>query len=136
MIKKWFVFIVAAMLAGTAFAAEMESSDVTPNLDKGTKVLEGAGYINVMGDEVQIQLAYGRLVADGIEVALVAGLRDNDFYMTTTTAAAGPVKYTATLEFALLASCGLAEVTSACQSSPQSAMIVLRWLALKLKASR
>ena len=83
MIKKWFVFTVAAMLAGTAFAAEKEFSGVTPNLDKGTKVLEGGGYINVMGDELQIQLAYGQLVADGIEVAVVAGLRDNDFYMST-----------------------------------------------------
>ena len=83
MIKRWFVFAVAAMLAGSAFAADNESIGVTPNLDKGTNVLEGAGTINVMGDEVQIQLAYGRLVADGIEVALVAGLRDNDFYMST-----------------------------------------------------
>jgi hypothetical protein len=83
MSKKWFVFAVAAMLAGSAFAAEKESSGVTPNLDKGTKVLEGAGYINVMGDEVQIQLAYGQFVADGIEVAVVAGLRDNDRYMST-----------------------------------------------------
>jgi opacity protein-like surface antigen len=83
MSKKWFVFAVAAMVAGSTFAAEKESSGVTPNLDKGTKVLEGAGYINLMGDEVQIQLAYGQLVADGIEVAVVAGLRDNDFYMST-----------------------------------------------------
>ncbi|MEW6080008.1 MAG: outer membrane beta-barrel protein [Thermodesulfobacteriota bacterium] len=83
MSKKWFVFALAAMLAGSAFAAEKESSRVTPNLDKGTKVLEGAGYIYLMGDEVQIQLAYGQFVADGIEVAAVAGLRDNDFYMST-----------------------------------------------------
>ena len=83
MSKKWFVFAVAAMLAGSAFAAENESSGVTPNLDKGTKVLEGAGYINLMEDEVQLQLAYGRFVADGIEVAVVAGLRDNDLYMST-----------------------------------------------------
>jgi hypothetical protein len=83
MSKKWFVFAVAAMLAGSAFAAEKESSGVTPNLDKGTKVLEGAGYINLMADEVQIQLAYGQFVADGIEVAVVAGLRDNDRYMST-----------------------------------------------------
>ena len=83
MSNKWFVFAVAAMLAGSAFAADTESSGVTPNLDKGTKVLEGAGVINVMGDDVQIQLAYGQFVADGIEVALVAGLRDNDAYMST-----------------------------------------------------
>lgn len=83
MIKMWFVFAVAAMLASSAFAAEKESIGVTPNLDKGTKVLEGAGYINLMADEVQLQLAYGQFVADGIEVALVAGLRDNDFYMST-----------------------------------------------------
>ena len=83
MSKKWFVFAVAAMLAGSAFAAEKESSGVTPNLDKGTKVLEGAGYISLMGDEIQIQLAYGQFVADGIEAALVAGLRDSDLYMST-----------------------------------------------------
>ena len=83
MSKKWFVFAVVAMLAGSAFAAEKESIGVTPNLDKGTKALEGAGYINLMGDEVQIQLAYGQFVADGIEVAVVAGLRDNDLYMST-----------------------------------------------------
>ncbi|MBN1514730.1 MAG: outer membrane beta-barrel protein [Phycisphaerae bacterium] len=81
--KKWFVFAVAAMVAGSAFAAEKESGGVTPNLDKGTKSLEGAGYINVMGDELQIQLAYGQFVADGIEVSVVAGLRDNDRYMST-----------------------------------------------------
>lgn len=83
MSKKWFVFAVAAMLAGSAFAAEKESSGVTPNLDKGTKVLEGAGYIDLMADELQFQLAYGQFFADGIEVAVVAGLRDSDRYMST-----------------------------------------------------
>lgn len=83
MSKTWLLFAVAAMFAGSALAAENESSGVTPNLDKGTKVLEGAGYINLMADEAQIQLAYGQFVADGIEVALIAGLRDNDFYMST-----------------------------------------------------
>ncbi len=83
MSRKWFVSAVAAMLAISAFAAENDTSGVTPNLDKGTKVLEGAGSINVMGDEIQIQFAYGRLVADAIEVALVAGLHDDDSYMST-----------------------------------------------------
>jgi len=83
MSKKWFVSVIAVLLAGSAFAAEMQPSGVTPNLDKGTKVLEGAGYVNVMGDEVQIQLAYGQFVTDGLEVAVVAGLRDNDLYMST-----------------------------------------------------
>lgn len=83
MSNKWFVFAVAVMLAGTAFAADKESSGVTPNLDKGTKVLEGAGSIDVMADDVQIQFVYGQFVADGLEVALVAGLRDNDRYMST-----------------------------------------------------
>ena len=83
MSNKWFVFAVAAMLAGSAFAAEKESGGVAPNLDKGTKVLEGAGFINVMGDEIHIQLAYGQFVADGIEVTLAAGLRDSDRYMST-----------------------------------------------------
>lgn len=83
MSKKWFVLVVATMLTGSAFAAEKESSGVTPNLDKGTQLLEGAGYISMMADEVHIQLAYGQFVADGVEVALVAGLRDNDTYMST-----------------------------------------------------
>lgn len=83
MSKKWFVFAVGAMLAGSAFAAEKESSGVTPNLDKGTKVLEGAGYVYLMGDELQLQLAYGKFVADGLEVAAIAGLSDNDYYMST-----------------------------------------------------
>lgn len=81
--NKWFVFAVTALLAGSVLAADKESGGVTPNLDKGTKILEGSGVINVMGDELQIQLAYGRLVADGLEVALIAGLRDNDAYMST-----------------------------------------------------
>ena len=83
MSKKWFVFAVAAVLAGSAFAAEKGSSGGTPNLDKGTKVLEGSGYINLMADEVNIQLGYGTFVADKWEVSLVAGLRDSDRYMST-----------------------------------------------------
>ena len=75
MSKKWFVFAVAAMLSGSAFAAEQESSGVTPNLDKGTKVLEGAGSMDLMADEVQLQLAFGQFVIDGMEVAMIAGLR-------------------------------------------------------------
>jgi len=71
------------MLAGSAFAAEKEAGGVTPNLDKGTQVLEGAGYFDVMGDELRLQLAYGQFVADGVEVALVAGLIDSDRYMST-----------------------------------------------------
>lgn len=83
MSKLWLLLAVAVLFAGSALAAENESIGVTPNLDKGTKVLEGAGQINLMADEVQIQLAYGQFVADGIEVAMIAGLRDNDFYMST-----------------------------------------------------
>ncbi|MCB1102065.1 MAG: outer membrane beta-barrel protein [Kiritimatiellae bacterium] len=73
----------AAMVAGSVFAAEKQPDGVTPNLDKGTKSLQGAGYLDVMGDELQFQLSYGQFVADGIEVAVVAGLRDNDSYMST-----------------------------------------------------
>ena len=36
-----------------------------------------------MGDDEQIQLAYAQFVADGIELGLVAALRDNDEYMST-----------------------------------------------------
>jgi len=39
--------------------------------------------MDVMGDELQIQLAYGWFLADGIEVAVVAGLNDTDRYMST-----------------------------------------------------
>jgi len=83
MSKKWFVFAVAAMFAASAFAAENESGGVTPNLDKGSKVVEGAGHMNLMADEVQLQLACGRFVADGLELAGVVGLSDNDQYMST-----------------------------------------------------
>jgi hypothetical protein len=83
MSKSWFVYAVAAMCAGSALAAENASSGITPNLDKGTKVLEGAGSVDVMADDLQIQIAYGQFVADGIEVAVIAGLRDNDRYMST-----------------------------------------------------
>ena len=83
MSNKCFIFAVAAILSGSAFAAEEESSRVTPSLEKGTKVLEGAGVINVMGDDVQFQLAYGQFVADAIEIAVIGGLRDDDRYMST-----------------------------------------------------
>jgi hypothetical protein len=83
MSKKWFVFAVAAMLVGSVFADEKTSGGVTPNLDKGTSALEGAGHINLMSDEIHLQLAYGKFVTDGLEVALVAGLKDNDRYMST-----------------------------------------------------
>ncbi len=36
-----------------------------------------------MADEVHLQLAYGTFLADRFEVSLVAGLRDNDRYMST-----------------------------------------------------
>jgi opacity protein-like surface antigen len=81
--KTWLLFAVAAMFAGSALAAENQSSGITPNLSKGTKVIEGAGQFDVMADELQIQLAFGKLVADGVEVAVVAGLRDSDRYMST-----------------------------------------------------
>ena len=81
--KMWLSFAVGAMLTAPSYAAEKESGVVTPNLDEGTKVLEGAGYMNMMADELQLQLAYGQFVADGLEVAVVAGLRDNDAYMST-----------------------------------------------------
>jgi opacity protein-like surface antigen len=83
MSKKWLLIAVAGMLAGAAFGAEKGTGGVTPNLDKGTKVLEGAGYMDVMGDDLQLQLAYGCFLADGLEVAVVAGLRDNERYMST-----------------------------------------------------
>lgn len=82
MSRKW-VLVAVAMLAGSAFAAEKQSSAVTPNLDKGTKVLEGAGSVDVMADKLQLQLAYGHFVADGFEVAVTAGLQDDDRYMST-----------------------------------------------------
>jgi len=82
--KKWFATVIATViLVGSAFADENTPIRATPNLDKGTKVLEGGGYANFMADDLQIQLAYGQFVADGAEVAIVAGLRDNDAYMST-----------------------------------------------------
>jgi len=81
--KKWFVLAVATVMTGSAFAAENESSAVTPNLDRGTRVLEGAGNIDFMADEIRIQAAYGEIFDDGFEYAVVAGLRDNDESMST-----------------------------------------------------
>lgn len=81
--KKWFVLVIAAMLSGPAFAADDDSGGVTPNSGKGTKIVEAAGIINVMGDDAQFQLAYGQFVTDAIEVAAIAGLRDDDSYMST-----------------------------------------------------
>lgn len=81
--SKWFVFAVAVMLSSSVFAAGQESSRVIPNLGMGTKVFEGSGNIDLMGDQIQFQLAYGQFVTDAIEVAVVAGLRDNDSYMST-----------------------------------------------------
>jgi hypothetical protein len=81
--KKWFVFAVAAMLSGSAFAAENESAMNHPTPVKGTKILEAAGIINMMGDDAQFQVAYGQFVTDAIEIAAIAGLRDDDSYMST-----------------------------------------------------
>ncbi len=81
--KKWIVFAIAAMVSGPAFAAETESGGVTPNVAKGTRVLEGTGIINVMGDDLQLQLAFGQFVTDALEVAVIGGLRDDDRYMST-----------------------------------------------------
>jgi hypothetical protein len=50
--------------------------------------------------------------------------------------AAGPLKRTAMLEWALLASWALADVTRPVQVSPSSTTRVLRWLALKLISAR
>jgi hypothetical protein len=83
MSKSWVLFAVAAMFAGSSLAADKGTEGVTPNLDKGTKVLEGAGSIDVMADDLQIQIAYGQFIADGFELAVLAGLRDNDRYMST-----------------------------------------------------
>jgi len=81
--SKWLVLAVAAMLTSAAFAAE--DAGVTPNLDKGTKVLEGAGSIDgdtPLGTDVQLQLGYGYFIADGIEVAGIGGFSDNDEFTT------------------------------------------------------
>lgn len=83
MSNNWFVFAVAAMLSSSVLAAQNEDSRVIPNLGKGTKVFEGSGNIDLMGDQIQFQLAYGQFVTDAIEVAVVAGLRDDDSYMST-----------------------------------------------------
>jgi hypothetical protein len=74
---------VAAMWTGSALAAEKGAGGITPNLDKGTQALEGAGNLDLMGDDLQIQLAYGLFVADGLEVGVLAGLSDSDVYMST-----------------------------------------------------
>jgi opacity protein-like surface antigen len=108
MSKKWFVFAVAAILSGSAFAAENESGGATPNLEKGTKALEGAAAINVMGDDVQFQVAYGQFVADALEVALVGGLRDDDRYMSTELGVRAEYNFVRDSAFVPFVSAGLA----------------------------
>jgi len=83
MSSKWIVMAVAAMLTSAAFAAE--TTGVTPNLDKGTKVLEGSGSIDgdtPQGTDVQLELGYGYFIEDGIEVAAIGGFTDNDNFTT------------------------------------------------------
>lgn len=84
MSSKWIVMVVAAMLTSASFAAE-STGGVTPNLNEGTKVLEGSGSIdgdNPLGTDVQLQLGYGYFIADGLEVAAIGGFRDNDEFTT------------------------------------------------------
>lgn len=74
---------LAGFLASPAIAIAEASNGVVPSLLKGTSSVEASGVINVMGDDVQLQFAYGRFVADGVELAVLGGIRDDDVYMST-----------------------------------------------------
>ena len=74
--KKRFVLVVAAVMTGSAFAAENKSSTVTPNLDRGTRVLEGAGNIDFMADEIRIQATSDDIFVDNDEEGEV---QDDEF---------------------------------------------------------
>jgi len=109
MSSKWLVIAVAAMLTSASFGAEKAAesasggSSVTPNLDEGTKVLEGSGSIdgdNPLGTDVQLQLGYGYFIADGLEVAAIGGFRDNDEF--TTYEAGARIEYNIILDSAVV----------------------------------
>lgn len=74
---------VAGLLANPAFALAEESNVSAASLLKGSSSVEASGVINVMGDDVQLQVAYGQFVADGIGLAILGGIRDDDEYMST-----------------------------------------------------
>lgn len=76
-------FGIAGLLASPAFTTADDSTQVTPLLAEGTSSVEASGVINVMGDDVQLQFAYGRFVADGVALAVLGGIRDDDEYMST-----------------------------------------------------
>lgn len=71
------VLAMVAMMAGLGFAQD----EVTPNLNAGTKVIEGSGYIDgdtPLGTDYNVELGFGYFFIDNLEVGLLGGYRDND----------------------------------------------------------
>lgn len=74
---------VAGLLTSTGLLNAEESTASSPLLGSGTSSVEASGVLNVMGDDVQVQFAYGHFVADGVELAVLGSIRDDDEYMST-----------------------------------------------------
>ncbi len=75
------VMMMAAVLTGAAFA----QNNVTPNLNQGTKTIEGSGSIDgdtPVGTDYNIQLSYGYFFFDNLELGGILGYRDNDDFST------------------------------------------------------
>lgn len=73
--------IMAAMMAAALAGQVLAQNAVVPNINQGTKTLEGSGSFkgNVPGgDEWILQLGAGYFVMDGLEVGGVFGFSDND----------------------------------------------------------
>lgn len=88
--------MAAALLAGAAFAQN-------PNLDEGTKTIEGTGSLDSdtpVGTDFSLQLGYGYFIMDNLELAGVAGVRDNDEF--TTYEFGGRVEYNIATDSALV----------------------------------
>jgi hypothetical protein len=79
--KSALMIVAAAMLTGVAFAQD----NITPNLNEGTKTIEGSGSLDTdtpVGTQFDLQLAFGYFVMDGLELAGVGGIQDNDDFTT------------------------------------------------------
>lgn len=79
--KSVLLSVAAAMLTGVVFAQD----HVTPNLDMGTKTIEGSGSLDTdtpVGTQFDLQLAYGYFIMDNLELAALGGIQDNDDFTT------------------------------------------------------
>jgi outer membrane protein W len=89
------------MLTSVAFGAgdAAPKQAVTPNLNQGTKVLEGSGSVDgdkPVGTETKVALGFGYFIKDNLELAAVGGLQDNDYI--TIYEAGARIEYNITLD--------------------------------------